>query len=162
VGYGGLVWIALAPPLAVWGRRSLATTTALVAACVWTSDLVATAIKATVGRERPFEVVPEAHPLLHGTIGSSFPSGHAATSAAGAVALAVLVGPALPRIVPALAALALAVGFSRVYVGVHYPVDVLAGWAIGAAVASALLLAVRSLLRTSAGRRRSRAAPPPG
>jgi undecaprenyl-diphosphatase len=138
-------------------------TTALVAACVWASDLLATILKVSIDRPRPFLVVPEADPLLGGTIGSSMPSGHAATSAAGAVALALLVGAALPRAVTVgLGLLAAAIAFSRVYVGVHYPLDVLAGAALGAAVATAIVLGVRPLLRTSAGRPRSEAARPPG
>ena len=138
-------------------------TTGLVALCVWASDLLATILKVAVDRPRPFSVVPEADRLLGGTIGSSFPSGHATTSAAGAVALALLVGRALPWLVTAgLGVLAAAIAFSRVYVGVHYPLDVLAGAALGAAVATAILLGIRPLLRTSRGRQRSEAARPPG
>ena len=61
---------------------------ALVIACVWATDLVASVLKAAVDRARPFERIPEADPLIHGIIGKSFPSGHAATSAAGAFVLA--------------------------------------------------------------------------
>ena len=68
--------------------------------------------------------------FLHGTLGASFPSGHAAMSFAGATFLAL----AAPRLAPALFVLAAAVAYSRVYVGVHYPLDVVAGAALGAAV----------------------------
>ena len=133
-------------------------TTALTAACVWTADLAATGLKAVTDRPRPFEVLPEADPLLGGIVSSSFPSGHAATSAAGAVALALLVRRALP----ALALLAAAIAFSRVYVGVHYPLDVVAGAALGAAVTLALAALVRALRTPGGGRRRSARVPPPG
>jgi undecaprenyl-diphosphatase len=157
VGYAGLVWIALAPPLAAWAKRPLLVTSALTAVCVWTSDIVATGAKSLIGRPRPFERLGEADPLFGSTVGSSFPSGHAATAAAGVIALAVLTRKA----VPALVALALLVSFSRVYVGVHYPLDVLGGAALGAAVTAGLLLALRPPLRLSGVPPRSRAAPPP-
>ena len=133
-------------------------TSVLTAACVWTSDLLATVLKPLVGRPRPSERLEDADPLFGATVGSSFPSGHAATAAAGLIALALLTRKA----VPALAALALLVSFSRVYVGVHYPLDVLGGAALGAVVAATLLFALRPPLRLSGVPRRSGAAPPPG
>ena len=155
-GYGGLVWIALAAPLAHWAKLPVLRTMIVTAGCVWTSDLLATGLKATVDRPRPFQVIAEPEPLITGTIGSSCPSGHAATSAAGAVILSVLVGRGVWRwLVP----LALVIGFSRVYVGVHYPGDVLAGALLGAAVSLGFL---RLLRLTSADPRQSVAAPPPG
>ena len=127
VGYAGLLWLALAALVVLRAGRPPFRTLAAAAIAVWGADLATLAIKAAVGRPRPFETVPEADPLLAGTVGSSFPSGHAATSFAGAVILSYLV----PRAAPALLALAFAVAFSRVYVGVHYPADVLAGAALG-------------------------------
>jgi len=156
VGYGGFVWIALAPPLALWAKLPILRTTIVTAGCVWTSDLLANLLKTVFDRPRPFDVVAHPEPLITGTLASSFPSGHAATSAAGAVILSVLVGR---RIWPWLLALAVLIGFSRVYVGVHYPGDVLAGAAIGAAVSLAF---VRLLRLTSTDRRQSAPAPPPG
>ncbi|MDQ3858516.1 MAG: phosphatase PAP2 family protein [Actinomycetota bacterium] len=151
VGYAGLVWIVLAPLLARWAGRPVTATTATTAAAVWTADLLATALKVAVDRPRPFERLGEAEPLLGGTVGASFPSGHAATSFAGAVALALLAR----RAVPALFLLAALVAFSRVYVGVHYPLDILGGAALGAAVAPVVVLAVRLPRSLSADRRRS-------
>jgi undecaprenyl-diphosphatase len=133
-------------------------TTALTAGCVWLSDLTAIAIKAIVTRPRPYLTVPEADPLFGGTLGSSFPSGHAATAFAGAVILTMLVR----RAVPLLFVLAALVAFSRVYVGVHYPLDVVGGAAVGAAVAVMFLYGVRALPRPLRVRRRSAAARPPG
>jgi undecaprenyl-diphosphatase len=160
IGYAGIVWIALAPILAHWERRPLLRVTALTAICVWSADIVATLLKLAIDRPRPYETVAEADPLLETIVASSLPSGHAATSFAGAVALTVLVG----RLVPALFVLALAIAYSRIYVGVHYPGDVLAGAALGAAI-SLLVLAAAGLRfprRTSGGRRRSFPEQPPG
>jgi undecaprenyl-diphosphatase len=142
VGYAGLIWIALAALTAVLTRRSIVGVTALAAACVWGADLVTLVLKSLIDRARPFEVIPEAEPLLTGTLGASLPSGHAATSAAGAVLLAAFV----PRAAPALFLLALGIAFSRIYVGVHYPADVILGAAIGVA-ASLLGFRLRRPLR---------------
>ena len=133
--------------------------TVTTAACVWASDLLTFALKELTDRPRPFEVLAEADPLLGGTGGNSFPSGHASTSFAGAVVLAYLVR----RAVPALLVLAALVAFSRVYVGVHYPLDVVAGALLGASVGAAAVIAPRRApLRPSGARRRSGEPPPPG
>lgn len=159
IGYFGLVWIALAVFLAYVGPRSLRFSVALTAACVWSADLVSLGLKALVQRPRPFETIPRADPLLGGaTIGQSMPSGHAATSFAGAVVLTYL----FPRSAPYVFLLAVAIAFSRVYVGVHYPSDVLAGAALGACVGLAGVLVVRPRRPTSEARRRSEGAPKTG
>jgi undecaprenyl-diphosphatase len=79
---------------------------------------------------------------------ASFPSGHAATSFAAAAALSVLV----PRLrVPALVLAAL-VAISRVYLGVHFWVDVLAGAFLGAAIGAGLALGARAAMTRYAAR----------
>ncbi len=158
VGYAGLVWIALAAPVARLARRQIAFSVVLTAACVWTADLLTLALKAATGRPRPFETIPQADPLIKATLGQSMPSGHAATSFAGAVILTYL----LPRGAPLFFLLATAIAFSRVYVGVHYLSDVAVGALIGAAVGVAFLVGLRLLPRSGAGRRRSEGVPPEG
>ena len=151
VGYAGAVWIALAAGLAAWTRRRIVATAALTAAAVWSADLLSLGIKALVERPRPFEALPAVETLLGGTVGTSFPSGHAATSVAGAVTMALLVRRALP----ALVLLGLAIGYSRVYVGAHYPLDVLGGAALGGAVGLAFALGIRRRVLPSGARRGS-------
>ena len=138
------------PPL----RTSLVT-----AATVWTADLLAALLKTAFDRRRPYEVVPEADPLLRWDISTSLPSGHASASAAGAVILAYLLGG---RWAWALGLLAVAVSFGRVYIGVHYPFDVLAGAALGALVGLAAIALVSRLQPTSAAPPRSAEARPEG
>ncbi len=91
---------------------------------------VNTAIKFAVRRPRP--QIPGLPPLQGTTTGLSFPSAHAATSFAGALAYRRLGLPAAP-----LYGLAGAIAVSRVYLGVHYPSDVLAGALLGTALAAA-------------------------
>jgi undecaprenyl-diphosphatase len=158
VGQAALVWIVLAPVLAYAAGRPVLFTTLVTAATVWTADLLAQVLKGVFDRERPFEVVSAADPLWEWTVSSSMPSGHAATSAAGAVILGYLLG----RWGLWLGLLAVAIGFSRIYVGVHYPLDVVVGAAVGLAVGLAAVALVRRLRPTSAGPRRSEAARPGG
>jgi undecaprenyl-diphosphatase len=158
VGYAGLVWVALAPALAAWTKRSILMVTAVTALTVWTTDLVATGLKEVFERPRPFQEAGAAEPLLRATVGESLPSGHASTSFAGALVLAYLVR----RAIPALFALAALIAFSRVYVGVHYPLDIAAGAALGLAVELAAIALVRARRRTSRDPLLSGARPPPG
>jgi undecaprenyl-diphosphatase len=158
VGYAGLVWILLAPVVSLLAKRDPFFGLGLAAACVWSADLIAFGIKAGVGRARPFETLPGVDALVAATVGYSMPSGHAATSFAGAVIITYL----LPRAAAPAFLLAVAFSFSRVYVGVHYPSDVLAGAALGTAVSLTAIGLLRLRRRTSAGRRRSAGAPPAG
>ncbi len=114
-------------------------------------ELVADVLKAAIPRARPPGPTLVARPHSH-----SFPSGHATTSFACATVLAF----ALPRLRLPLLALAAAVAWSRVYVGVHYPLDVLAGAVLGAALGA--LVAARAPRLLAGARRRSRRATPAG
>ncbi|SDC39734.1 undecaprenyl-diphosphatase [Geodermatophilus telluris] len=98
------------------------------------STVVNAVLKRLVGRVRPDLANLASHrrlPRAHHTF--SFPSGH--SSSAGAFATGVALESPLAG--AALAPLALAVGYSRVHVGVHYPGDVVSGLAIGTGVALA-------------------------
>jgi undecaprenyl-diphosphatase len=104
--------------------------------------VISTLLKWMFSRERP-QLVPHLS-VVHT---SSFPSGHSMLSAVVYLTLGVL----LARLVPNRSAkiyfmglaifLSFLIGISRVYMGVHYPTDVLAGWTFGALVASVCWLA---------------------
>lgn len=89
-------------------------------------------IKVIVAHPRPFAVLPEVVTLIPDQAGYSFPSMHTALTVA--VAMSVLVHHR--RLGLLLVLFALLVGISRIYVGVHYPVDVLVGGLLGWAIAS--------------------------
>jgi undecaprenyl-diphosphatase len=116
VGVTLLLLAGVFPGLETTGRRAAF---ALVG-----SHLVVQLLKRTVTRARPR--MPEGVlALVQPPDRFSFPSGHAASSLSVALALAAAAGGPLGA---AVVALAIVVGLSRCYLGVHYPGDVLAGW----------------------------------
>jgi undecaprenyl-diphosphatase len=133
IGTHGLVWLALGLALSVVWRRALPFV--LVGLAVLAADGLAALVKAAVGENRPTE--PD--PLVTIPHSHSFPSGHTATAFAGAMMLSYLV----PRAAPAFFTLAAAIAYSRLYVGVHFPLDVVGGAVIGVATALLLLAVAR-------------------
>ena len=108
--------------------------------------MVSGLLKAELGRDRPPLARPDPEPLVRLPATHSFPSGHATVSFACATVLAL----AVPRLRWPLFALAALIAFSRVYVGVHYPLDVIAGAVLGVAVGLVVRSAGRLLRRTAA------------
>jgi undecaprenyl-diphosphatase len=141
-GSHGLLWLVLGLALSLLWRRWQPFV--VVALADVAADGLAGLLKAAVGVQRPHE----AHDLLAVPHSKSFPSGHSATSFACATILALLV----PRAAPAFYVLAAAVAYSRLYVGVHWPTDVIAGAALG--VVTALLLRAAIRTRSVRGPRR--------
>jgi undecaprenyl-diphosphatase len=125
----GAVWVGLAIVVGVTLRLGLiptATLTLLTGAATFAADSASFGLKDLVDRTRPFSAHPQIDPLyvVHS---SSFPAGHAATAVAGATLLSYIA----PGGAPGFIFLAAAICYSRVYVGVHYPGDVLAGALVG-------------------------------
>ena len=95
---------------------------------VFSADLFSThIIKPYIGRERPCRALSETRKLVPCGPGQSFPSTHAINNACIAVLLSLL----FPFMRVPLCIMAFLIGYSRIYVGVHYPIDVLGGFIFG-------------------------------
>jgi undecaprenyl-diphosphatase len=147
-GSYGFVWLAIAVGISgySWSRPWLWTR---VGAAILLGESISGALKVWIKRDRPPLSHPVPEPLLESPSTYSFPSGHATVSFACATLLAL----AVPRLRIPLFALAALISFSRVYVGVHYPFDVLAGAVLGVAIAIALRM-LAAILRRSEQRMR--------
>jgi membrane-associated phospholipid phosphatase len=123
------------------GRRvpiaAAATTAALLCASTVTEGL-----KHLFDRVRPPDAEPGLESLVALPGNPSFPSGHSASAFAGATVVALL----CPRLRFWALGLAAAVALSRVYLRVHYPLDVVAGALVGAALGVAAALVARRLM----------------
>lgn len=108
------------------------------------ADWSSMGLRALIDRPRPPVRYAEPKALVPVPHDASFPSGHAATSFAAATILSF----ASPRLAPLFFLLAAAVAFSRVYVGVHYPLDAVGGAVLGVFVATSLRLLVRARRRS--------------
>lgn len=84
-------------------------------------------IKGTTSRLRPFEAIPGIINLIHAPDKYSFPSGHTAA----AFIMAIVIGHGIPILMIPLVIWASLVGLSRIYLGVHYPTDVVVGMIVG-------------------------------
>lgn len=120
-------------------RYQIGMFTALTAMAL--SSLAVLIINALFFRPRPFDGLDGVNLLFYQPTDSSFPS----NSAAAAFAIASAVWCVNRRIGAALFAAAAVYGFSRVYVGVHYPADILGGVVIAVAI-TAITLRLRDLL----------------
>ena len=131
------VWVASAIGAAslgrVRGRRTAAEVLAALGLSSFTANVV---VKLGFRRRRPVSAFPV---LVRRPRSRSFPSGHAATSFAAATVLAAR----YPAAAPAAYIVAGGIALSRIYVGVHYPLDVVAGAAVGTAIGAGVLVAQR-------------------
>lgn len=123
LGNAGLVWIALSVVLVCFRktrRAGIGCAIALICSLI-INNLI---LKNLVARTRPYEVVDGLKLLVAKASDYSFPSGHSGSSFAASVVMLRL----LPKKfgIPAII-LATLIALSRLYVGIHYPTDVLAG-----------------------------------
>jgi undecaprenyl-diphosphatase len=130
----------------VRGSRAVRVAIVFAVLAVAVSDQVTCSLlKPRIDRERPFKVEPGARKLL-GAHDGSFPSAHAANSTAATTFLVVR----FPRLRPILILPAI-ISYSRVYVGVHYPLDVLGGAVLGSGIGATFAAIERALRRRRSG-----------
>jgi undecaprenyl-diphosphatase len=116
-------WFVIVFVLWIFGKRTLATYL-LVAILIHIA--IGGSVKYIIDRPRPFEVFPDAF-ALYNPADPSFPSGHTE----GTFAAAAVLGLRSKKLLAPLSLLAVFVGFSRLYIGVHFPLDVISGAVFG-------------------------------
>lgn len=138
LGDKGILWIALA--LFLLARPQTRRCGILMACSLALSAFLGNQVlKPLFQRDRPCALYPEVELLIQRPMAFSFPSGHSISSFASASALLFQKDR---RLTAAGFAAALLIAFSRVYLFVHWPTDVLAGALLGTAVTLALAFAV--------------------
>ena len=130
LGTAGSIWLAMAAVMAAWRPRLRPAAFQVVLALLTSQFVVEWIIKPLIARPRPYITDPTSFVVGYHPTTLSFPSGHAALSMAAACVLA----HALPRGHVWLYLLAIVIGASRIFIGVHYPLDVVAGLLVGLGV----------------------------
>jgi membrane-associated phospholipid phosphatase len=140
---GGWIWlIGLAAARATGVRKSRRAFRIAAPCIVGATSAVEWPIKSLFRRRRPFIDIVRALVIGRRPDGWSFPSGHTAAAFSGAWILSTV----WPRRAPLFFALASTVGFSRIYVGAHYPGDVVSGATFGMLIAEAIRRPIRRLV----------------
>jgi len=150
------LWLAIAAVVAVGGgRRGRRAALEGVVAIGVTSATVNLGVKPIARRRRPERVEPALFGDRHVPMpaSASFPSGHAAS----AFAFAYAVGRHLPALALPVRLLAVAVAYSRVHTGVHYPGDVVVGSVTGAGTAAMVAAVADRAARAARARAAGRA-----
>lgn len=127
VGVYFFIWLPFVITKASVRRLHLLAQAAEMAIALCTTWIVVKVIKFVVAHPRPFETLLDSNLLVVIKGGDSFPSGHSALS----FALATTIYLHHKRLGILLFGFAILVAYSRMYVGVHYPLDVFAGMLLG-------------------------------
>ena len=141
---GGWIWLFGLVGARIAGVTDSKRAFQLAVPCVLgATSLVEWPIKSMFRRRRPFIDVVRALVIGRRPDGWSFPSGHTAAAFSGAW----IVSTVWPKRAPLFFALASCVGFSRIYVGAHYPGDVFAGASLGMVLAEMIRRPVSRFVR---------------
>jgi len=132
-------WLAMI----IWGGRRGRLAAVMVILAVTLSDQLSSGLlKPLIGRARPCNALPldEIRLLVRRSKAFSFPSSHAANS----FSMATVIAWRYPRFRALIFFIALAIAYSRIYVGVHYPLDSIVGAVLGVLCGKMAILIVRS------------------
>ncbi|KOR26509.1 phosphatase PAP2 family protein [Clostridium sporogenes] len=134
IGNLGLIWIGISLLLLI-SKRYRKVGVLCIASLFLSSLIGEVLLKNLVQRGRPFTAVEGINLLIKAPKSFSFPSGHTASS----FAVATVVGRKIEKFKLPIYILAIAIAFSRLYLYVHYPSDVLVGALIGVISAKIIL-----------------------
>lgn len=149
-GENGLIWLFVALLLYLSGPNMRRTSFLMLVALFISFVVGEEALKHIFQRPRPFLSLEGVNLLIASPGSFSFPSGHTAN----AFAASLVVARKVSRLAWPVLLLAVIMSFSRVYVGVHYPLDVLGGALLGALCAKFVLGLEASVYRSSRKTRR--------
>lgn len=147
-------WIPIVAVMLIFGKRDMKTLAIELAVLFVVGIIVGEAMKFAMYRPRPFDTLSGITTRVPMSTDSSYPSGHALIVSIGAIfALSAFVRSRRGRAVAGLLALEAAlVMYSRVYVGVHYPLDVLGGLFLAGAIVFIGMYFLRGPLRRAVER----------
>ena len=151
LGNGGAVWLAIAAVLLLRKRTRLAGV-CLLAAIAFTAVCCNLGLKPLIARPRPCHLDPSVHLLIPNPTDFSFPSGHTAASFAAVAALYYF----RCRYWYLAGTLAVLIAFSRLYLYVHFPTDILAGALLGLMLGWCSVTLVRLIFRKTDLKRRKK------
>lgn len=133
------VWIGVTALLFVFGKKDGRKAAVLLTIAFLILIPLGTILKSEIDRPRPVPLSND-HMLLPNETDPSFPSGHAVIVSAGAIILLLRFNRGKQIVASIILAIEAAlVAYSRVYVGVHYPLDVFAGILLGTGIACAVV-----------------------
>ena len=142
LGNGGIVWIVLTIAMLCWKptrKYGVASGIALLLSLLFTN----LGLKPLISRTRPYYTVEGLIPLVTSSDLNSFPSGHTSAAFAAGLAWARVLPKKWMRVTAVVQAFLM--GLSRLYVGVHYPTDVLVGAIVGTVCAVLAILVLKAV-----------------
>ena len=135
-----LAWLGLM----IFGKRKGRVVGILIIIVIAIGDQICNQIiKPWIGRVRPCNVLEGVHLLINCTKSYSFPSSHATNLFSSCVLLSYF----YRRLAIFFLMIAFLVSYSRIYVGVHYPLDILGGWVLGGLVSLVVIAIYKTLER---------------